>query len=106
MIAVTYGTLSRFLSSVSLITLVTISVERYMAFRLRLRYRAVVTLKRVVSILVSEWIAAALWSSLRLYSDTAGAISGVVCVLGSTCMLLRHSSRYSRSCYTNTATAK
>ncbi|XP_015761233.1 PREDICTED: adenosine receptor A3-like [Acropora digitifera] len=81
-IAVTYVTLSRFLSSVSLFTLVTISIERYMAFRLRLRYRAVVTLKRIVSILVSEWIAAALWSGLRLYSDTAGAISGVVSVLG------------------------
>ena len=81
-IAVTYVTLSRFLSSVSLITLVTISVERYMAFRLRLRYRAVVTLKCVVSALVAEWIAAALWSGLRLYSDTAGAISGAVSVLG------------------------
>ena len=81
-IAVTYVTLSRFLSSVSLVTIVTISVERYMAFRLRLRYRAAVTLKCVVSTLVAEWIAAALWSGLRLYSDTAGAISGAVSVLG------------------------
>ena len=81
MIAVTYATTSRFISSVSLLTIVTISVERYIAFRLRLRYRAVVTLKRVVSILVSEWIIAALWSGLRLYKDTAGAITGAVSVI-------------------------
>ena len=81
-IAATYVTLSRFLSSVSLVTIVTISVERYMAFRLRLRYRAVVTLKRIVSILVAEWIIAALWSGLRLWNDTAGAIYGAVSVIG------------------------
>ena len=44
-IAATYVTLSRFLSSASLLTIVTISVERYMAFRLRLRYRAFVTVE-------------------------------------------------------------
>ncbi|XP_015761207.1 PREDICTED: adenosine receptor A1-like [Acropora digitifera] len=80
-IAVSYATTSRFISSVSLLTVVTISVERYMAFRLRLRYRAVVTFKRVVSILVSEWIIAALWSGSRFWSETASAISGVVSLI-------------------------
>ncbi|XP_067036203.1 adenosine receptor A3-like [Acropora muricata] len=80
-IAVSYATTSRFISSLSLATIVTISVERYMAFRLRLRYRVVVTFKRVVSILVSEWIIAALWSGLRLWSDTASAIFGAVSLI-------------------------
>ncbi|XP_044167284.1 histamine H2 receptor-like [Acropora millepora] len=80
-IGVSYATTSRFISSVSLLTAVTISVERYMAFRLRLRYRAVVTFKRVVSILVSEWIIAALWSGSRFWNETAGGISGVVSLI-------------------------
>ena len=41
-IAASYATTSRFISSASFFTIVTISVERYMAFRLRLRYRAVI----------------------------------------------------------------
>ena len=77
-IAVSFATTSRFISFVSLLTIVTISVERYMAFRLRLRYRAVVTFQRVVSILVSEWIIGALWSGLWFWSATAGVISGAV----------------------------
>ena len=80
-IAVFYATTSRFISSVSLLTIVTISVERYIAFRLRLRYRAVVTFQRVVSILVSEWILAAIWSGLRFWNETAGTIFGVVSLI-------------------------
>ncbi|XP_044167256.1 adenosine receptor A2b-like [Acropora millepora] len=80
-IAVSFATTSRFISSISLLTVVTISVERYIAFRLRLRYRAVVTFQRVVSILVSEWILAAIWSGLRFWNETAGAIFGVVSLI-------------------------
>ncbi|KAK2573199.1 Beta-2 adrenergic receptor [Acropora cervicornis] len=47
-IAVSYTTTSKFVSSISLLTVVTISVERYIAFRLRLRYRAVVTFQPLV----------------------------------------------------------
>ena len=80
-IAVSYTTTSKFVSSISLLTVVTISVERYIAFRLRLRYRAVVTFQRVVSILVSEWIIAALWSGLWFWSVAASVISGTVCLI-------------------------
>ena len=80
-IAVSYVTTSSFVSAVSLLTIVTISVERYMAFRLRVRYRAVVTFERVVSILVSEWIIAALSSSLRFWSTKASGIFSLVSLI-------------------------
>ena len=80
------ATTSRFISSLSLLTVVTISVERYVAFRLRLRYRTVVTFQRVVSVLVSEWIIAAIWSGLRFRNETAGAIFGVVSLI-SCCLI-------------------
>ena len=81
-IAVCYATTSSFVSSAALLTIVTISVERYMAFRLRLRYRAVVTFERVVSILVSEWIIAGLWSGLRFWSAKANGIFTLVSLIG------------------------
>ena len=80
-IAVSYKGTSSFISSASLFTIVTISVERYMAFRLGLRYRAVVTFKRVVYILVSEWILAALCSGLWFWSAKASVIFSAVSLI-------------------------
>ena len=80
-IAVSYATTSRFISCASFLTIITISVERYLAFRLRLRYRAVVTFERVVSILVSEWIIAAIWSGLRFWSEKVSAIISEVSLI-------------------------
>ena len=80
-IALPYAMTSRFICSASLFTIVTISVERYMAFRFRLRYRAVVTFKRVVYILVSEWILAALCSGLEFLSGTVSGIFSAVSLI-------------------------
>ena len=79
--AMFFGRTSAFVSSASLLTIVTISVERYMAFRLRLRYRAVVTFERIVSILVLEWIIAALWSGLWFWTAKASGIFGTVSLI-------------------------
>ena len=46
--------------SISLVTLTAISVDRYLALRLHLRYRELVTVKRVLMALVTMWIAAVL----------------------------------------------
>ena len=54
-IAVSYARTSAFISAASLLTIVTISVERHLAFCLRIRYRAVVKFERVVSILGSVY---------------------------------------------------
>ena len=80
-IVVSYVRTSAFISSTSLFTIVTISVERYLAFRLRLRYRAVVKFKRVVSILVSEWIIAALCSGLWFWNAKASVILSTVSLI-------------------------
>ena len=53
-IAVTCGTISTFNGSVALATIATIAIDRYLAFRLRLRYRELVTLDRVICVLVVE----------------------------------------------------
>ena len=61
-IAVTYGRTSSFIGVVSLETITTTAVDRYLAFRLRSRYRELVTRTRVVFVFVTEWILAAAWS--------------------------------------------
>ena len=85
--AVSYiSALSNFYFLCIVLTIVTPSVERY----LRLRYRAVVTFERVVFILISEWIIAALSSALRFWSITVSVIFGAVfliscCLVALTC---------------------
>ena len=51
-IAVTYGRTSNFIGAVSLQTIATIAVDRYLAFHLRLRYRELMTLRRVFTFLL------------------------------------------------------
>ncbi|XP_078357016.1 adenosine receptor A2b-like [Oculina patagonica] len=77
-IAVTYGRTSNFIGAVSLETIVTIAIDRYLAFRLRLRYRELVKLRRVVCILVLEWILAFIWSGTWFWNLKISLISGTV----------------------------
>ena len=60
-IAIIYGRTTSVFGGVSLETITTIAIDRYLAFHLRLRYRELVKLSRVVSILVIEWILTAVW---------------------------------------------
>ena len=89
-IAVTYARTSNFIAGVSLETITTIAIDRYLAFRLRLRYRDFVKLRRVACILVIEWIAAAVWSGVWFRSAPINMWTGVVgvfscCVITSLC---------------------
>ena len=85
-VAVVYARTATFISCASLFTIVTIAIDRFLAFRLRLRYRVVVTFKRVVSILASEWILAALWSGSWFWSQRLSMIFGAVTLI--TCFLV------------------
>ena len=100
-VAIIYGRASNFVGAVSLATIVTIGVDRYLAFRLRLRYRQVVKLRRIVCILVLEWILAAIGTGswfLNAYVHLIAGATGIliccpiiiVCYLSIHCGLRRH----------------
>ncbi len=91
-IAVTYGRTSTFIGAVSLATIVTIAIDRYLAFRLRLRYRQLVNLRRVACTLLIEWILAAFWSGTWFWSLKINIICGAIgmlsfCLITALCYL-------------------
>ena len=85
-IAITYGRTSTFIGAVSLGTIATIAIDRCLAFRLRLRYRELVKLRRVVCILVIEWIIAAFWSGSWFWNAPINMFSGAIGMF--TCCLI------------------
>ena len=94
-IAITYGRTSSFIAAVSLETVATIAIDRYLAFRLRLRYRELVKLRRVVCILVFEWIFVAVWSGTWFWNFQINMVFGTIrlfslCVLTPLCYLSIH----------------
>lgn len=52
------------LVSASFVTSTAIAIDRYLALRLPLRYREVVTIKRVTAVLFASWLASLVWSAL------------------------------------------
>ena len=89
-IAVSYGRISSYVLAVSLATITTIAIDRYLAFRLLLRYRELVTLRRVVCALVIEWILAAFWTGSWFWSAKINVVTGAIflfifCVTTSLC---------------------
>ena len=77
---------------VSLLTMTAISLDRYIALYFHLRYRDIVTTKRVFSVLVVIWLFAGLYSCLWLWKlmvwkcffFTVASISFIVCTLSYT----------------------
>lgn len=71
------------MASVSTLTAATIALDRYLAFRLRIRYRQLVTVKRVVLLLALVWIIGILfavsWTVNRNISHIVGAFATFLC---------------------------
>ena len=82
-IGVTYGRVAGLVSAVSLGTITTIAIDRFLAVHRRLTYRQVVKFKRVVYVLVVEWIAAAIWTTSWLWSVKFSMICGTIGMLSS-----------------------
>lgn len=59
------------LVAASFVTSTAIALDRYLALRLRLRYREVVTFKRVTAVLSASWLASLIWSALWFWDKEA-----------------------------------
>ena len=75
-VVITYERISTFIGAVLLENIAIIAVDRYLALRLRLRYRQVVKLGRVLLILVLEWIMAAIFAGSRFLNGSINLLSG------------------------------
>ena len=54
-------------STASFCGVIAISIDRFLAVHLHLRYQELVTHKRVVAVVISIWVFSALWSSMALW---------------------------------------
>ncbi|CAH3122335.1 unnamed protein product, partial [Pocillopora meandrina] len=77
-VAITYARISTFIGTVSLENIATVAIDRYLALRLRLRYRQVVKFGRVVFILVLEWIIAAIFAGSWFLNGSINLLSGTI----------------------------
>ena len=66
-----YAIVSYFLASVSFFTMTVIAFDRFYAFKLRVSYRQVVTLKTILVRLAACWIFAILWPFSWLFDERA-----------------------------------
>ena len=71
----------------SLLNVVTISVDRFLAVHLHLRYQERVTHKRVIAAVISIWLLSAIisssvfWNPLFIISQVAGFVNMTVCLI-------------------------
>lgn len=89
-VAITYARIPTFIGAVSLENIATVAIDRYLALRLRLRYRQVVKFGRVVFILVLEWIIAAIYAGSWFLNGSINLLSGtiamhIICLIISFC---------------------
>ncbi|KAL9957544.1 hypothetical protein ACROYT_G039185, partial [Oculina patagonica] len=78
-----------FFSSASFLGILAISVDRFLAIHLHLRYQELVTHKRVVAAVISIWLLSAFLSSITLWTPTSisyviFAIIDIVCLITTT----------------------
>ena len=74
------------LCGVSLLTLTAISLDRYIAVHLHLRYKEIVTVKRVTAVLVIIWMVGIIYGLLFLWSRTFTNIFSIVLILLNVCV--------------------
>lgn len=77
--------LSTYLCGVSLLTVTAVSIDRYLALHLHLRYKQLVTNKRVIALLVLTWLLVALvlltWLWYPRFILGLGIAVGCICIL-------------------------
>ena len=80
------------LCTVSLLTITTISVDMYMSLYLHLRYKELITVKRVTAILVNIWLFSFAYSMLYLWYDKI--LTKPLIYLALLCILITTSAYY------------
>ena len=75
-----YTIAAYFLGSVSFLTMTAISLDRFYAFTLKLRYHQVVTFKRIVFLLAGCWIFGFIWPFSFLISENITKIVAAVII--------------------------
>ena len=88
-----HSLITSLLGTVSLWTLTVIALDRYLALRLRFRYRSVVKVHRVAIVLIAGWLFLALVTASRIFSIKLRLIIGNVvlpiCLIFSTYFYIR-----------------
>lgn len=72
-----YAAVAYYFCSVSFATMTAISIERYLALRLGMRYRLVVTVTKVALALLFIWIGSAVWAISRMWNIRINKLSGL-----------------------------
>ena len=71
---------------VSLLTVTAVSVDRYLALRLHLRYREFITIRRAVLLLVGIWLSSSIFGSLWLWQHELVKIVAITIISVSLCI--------------------
>lgn len=78
-----YAAAAYFFCAVSFVTMTVISIDRYLALYLRMRYRVVVTVNRVAVTLTLLWACSIVWAVSRMWNIRINKISAIVIGLSS-----------------------
>ena len=75
-------------SSASFFGIFALTVDRFLAIRLHLRYQEVVTYKRIVALVISIWVLSSALSILALNKNLEKVLSFGIGIIGSVCLII------------------
>ena len=83
-----FGLLGYVFSSASFFGIFALTVDRFLAIHLHLRYQEVVTYKRTVALVISIWVLSSALSVLALKVNLEKVLSSVNGIIGSVCLII------------------
>ena len=83
-----FGLLGHVFSSASFFGIFALTVDRFLAIHLHLRYQEVVTFKRIVALVISIWVLSSALSVLALKVNLEKVLSSVNGIIGSVCLII------------------
>ena len=83
-----FGLLGHVFSSASFFVIFALTVDRFLAIHLHLRYQEVVTFKRIVALVISIWVLSSALSVFALKVNLEKVLSSVNGIIGSVCLII------------------